>query len=171
MKANASKVNQEIKVNKINVDENEHDEDVEKECAQCKINQESSSFMEAMHERMVSELKKELFNMTFKRDEEEFESHEEACLAIDNMGEIIDERCVIETMKRCYAEGCIKGKDVAERMKKKMKSKEEEVEQTLKEKREEESEFDDFSSESDWGSSGEENEHEHGESLGKLFDG
>ena len=38
-------------------------------------------------------------------------------------------------------------------------------------KREEESEFDDCSSESDWDSNVEDNEHEHGESVGELFDG
>ena len=53
----------------------------------------------------------------------------------------------------------------------KIKSKEEKVEQTLKNKREEESEVDDFSSEFDWDSSEEESEYEHGESLGKPFDG
>ena len=67
-----SKVNQEIKVNKINVDENEHNEDDEKECAKCKINQENSTFTEAMHQITVSELKKELLNLTVKSDEEEF---------------------------------------------------------------------------------------------------
>ena len=54
-----------------------------------------------MHETLVSEMKKELFNLTFKSDEEEFESHEEACLAIGNMGKMADERCNIETMKGC----------------------------------------------------------------------
>ena len=44
------------------------------------------------------------------------------------MGKIIDERCDIETMNGCYVGGYIKGKDVAERMKKKIKSKEEEAE-------------------------------------------
>ena len=41
----------------------------------------------------------------------------------------------------------------------------------LKDKREEESEVDEFSSESDWDSSEEESEYEHGDSLEKLFDG
>ena len=50
--------NKKIKVNKSNVDESKHEEDFEKGCAKCKINQENSSFTEVMHETLVSKLKR-----------------------------------------------------------------------------------------------------------------
>ena len=46
--------NQKIKENEINNDESEHKE----ACVKCKINHEISSFTEAMHETLVSDLKK-----------------------------------------------------------------------------------------------------------------
>ena len=41
----------------------------------------------------------------------------------------------------------------------------------MKDKREEESEVDNHSSDSEWDSSDEQTEHEHGDSFDKLFDG
>ena len=135
---NCNDENQEFKVIKSIVYENEKEEDVEKECMKCKTNKEISSCIEAMHETLVSELKKELFTLTVKSDEEEHENDEEAYLATDKMGKTIDDRFNIDAMEDGYAGGCVKGKDISEIIKKKMKSKEEEVKSMLKEKREEE---------------------------------
>ena len=63
------------------------------------------------------------------------------------------------------------GKEIAELMIEKLKSKEEEVKTPLKDKREEGSEVDDYSSYSDLDSSDEESECEYGDSIDKLFDG
>ena len=50
------------------------------------------------------------------------------------MGETIDERHNVENMKSGYVGGCIVGKDVAETMTEKLKSKEEEVKKIVKDK-------------------------------------
>ena len=76
----------------------------------------------------------------------------------------------IENMKSSHVGGHVKSKDIAETIEK-LKSKEEEVKQIVKNKREEESEVDDSSSYSELDSSEDESEHEHGDSLDKLFDG
>ena len=125
---------QKIKENKSNGVDNGHKEDFERGCVKCKINQENSTLIEVMHEKLFSELKNDLFNLIVKSDEEKYESDEKACLAIDNMDKIVHERHNIETMKCGNVGGYIKGKDIAERMKKKIKNKKEEVEQILKEK-------------------------------------
>ena len=137
-----------------------------------------------MCEILVSELKKELFNLTLKSDEEECKNNEAAYLAIHKMGKKIDDRFNIDVMVDGYVGECVKGKDISERIKKKSKSKEDEVKIMLKEKREEEekrkenveSEEESVSVESmcesdwDWDSSDDESEDECGKSLGKLFD-
>ena len=74
--------------------------------------------------------------MTLKSDEEENEINEEAYLAIDKMGKKIDDRFNIDAMVDIYVGGCVNVKDISERIKKKIKSKEEEVKSMLKEKRE-----------------------------------
>lgn len=81
-----------------------------------------------MHKTLVSELKEELFKVMFNSHEEEHESHEEAHLGIYNMYGIIEDIFNIEAMKDCYVGGHIKGKDITEELKKKVKCKEEEVE-------------------------------------------
>ena len=93
------------------------------------------------------------------------------CEGIDNHRKIIDERHNVENMKSGYVGGCIVGKDVAETMTEKLKSKDEEVKKMLKDKREEETEVDNHSSDSEWDSSEEESECERGDSLDKFFDG
>ena len=60
---------QKIKANKSNGADNEHEEDFEKGCVKCEIIQENSSLTEAMHETLVSRLKKDLFNLSVKSDE------------------------------------------------------------------------------------------------------
>ena len=77
-----------------------------------------------MCETLVSELKKELFNLTVESDEEEYKNDEEAYLAIDKIVKTTDDRFNIDAMADGYVGGCIKGKDVSERIKKKIKSKE-----------------------------------------------
>ena len=124
-----------------------------------------------MHEILVSELKEELGVEMFKNQEEEYESQEEANLGIDNMHEIIENAFDVEALKDCYVGGFVKGKDIREELKKKAKCEEEEVERKLAVEREEQSELDDCASESEWDSSEDENEHEHGVSFGELFDG
>ena len=56
-------------------------------------------------------------------------------------------------------------------MKKKAKHRQEEVERKVEVEREEKIELEDCASESDWENSEDENEHECGDSLGKVFDG
>ena len=75
-------------------------QDVEKGCVKCKINQEKSRFTEVVHETAVSELKEELFKAMFKSKEDEHESREEACLGIDEMHKNLEDACDIEELKR-----------------------------------------------------------------------
>ena len=100
-------------------------------------NKEISSCIEATYETLVSELKKELFNLIVKSDEEEYENDEEAYLVIDKLGKMIDDRFKIDAMADGYVGWCVKGKDVSEINKNKIKSKEEDVKCKLKGKREE----------------------------------
>ena len=61
----------------------------------------------------------------FKSQEKECDSQEEANLGIDNMHKIMDNTFDIEAIKDCYVGGFIKGKDITEELRKKVKSKEE----------------------------------------------
>ena len=90
----------------------------EKECVKCKITQENSALTEATYEMLVLELKYDFYSLTVKSDDEECESEEKEQEAIDNDRKITHERHNVETMKSGYVRGCIKGKDIAERMKK-----------------------------------------------------
>ena len=57
--------------------------------------------------------------MTVESDEEEYENDEEAHLATDKMSKIIDDRFNIDAMVDSYVGGCVKGKEVSERTKRK----------------------------------------------------
>ena len=99
----------------------------EKECVKCEIIKEHSALMEVLHEMLVSELKDDLISIRIRSDDEEHKSDEKACEAIENSRKIMQERHNIEKMKSGYVGGHVKGKDIAETMKEKLKRKEEEV--------------------------------------------
>ena len=51
---------------------------------------ENSALMEVLHDVLVTELKEDLIILTVKSDDVEYESHEKAHLAIDNIEKEIE---------------------------------------------------------------------------------
>ena len=119
-----------------------------------------------MHEVLVAELKDELCRVTHN-------SQDEGYLEIDDMQKQIEEEFEMEDREDFYEgrDKFIQVKEIAEEMKKKARDSEEDVERKVESEIEEEIELEDSACESDWETSKDENSHEHGDSLGKIFDG
>ena len=131
-----------------------------------KIKKKNSRHVEAMCEILVSELKDELCRALHNSQEEE-------CFEVDEIRKQVEEAFEMDDAEEFYEERDkhIQVKEIAEEMKKKARDNEEDVESKVELEREEKIELEDSAHESDWEKSEDENEHECGDSLDKIFDG
>ena len=96
--------NEKTKVIKSDGVDNEIEEACEKECVKCKTLQENSDLTEVLCEMLVTKLKQDLFGLTVKSDEVDYDSVEKAHEEIDNHGK--KKMHIIEKMKSTHRRKC-----------------------------------------------------------------
>ena len=104
----------------------------EKEHEKRKVAWENSALTEVMHEMLVSELKNDLYFLTDKTEDDDYEFGRKAQEAMESNRKCIDKKCNIKSMNRGHVGGRIKDQDIAEIMSAKLKSKEVKVKKNIK---------------------------------------